>query len=208
MIHPTISKPENYPHKIKSEWFSVGKTYASMIYDLMMSGMFKDVLEIGCAEGYSTYCFASALRDRGDFKFTACDVFFQRTVLDMAKHFPINLVKKRSVEVISPDFDFVFVDSEHDIKTVGEEIFMLLDCGTDTILAHDTFIKAENCKGAVLLRKVFSQHRDYFSINWHGRVEGDHTHYGMSLFTKRREVYDLALGLERLKPIIFSHKPI
>lgn len=202
MIHPTRFRPENYPHRIEPTWFSIGKTYASMVYDLMMSGMFKNVLEIGSAEGYSTYCFASALRDGGDFKFTACDVLFQRTVLDMAKHFPINLVKKRSVEVISPNFDFIFVDGDHDINTVGEEIGMLLDCRTETILAHDTFINAENFKGAVLLKKVFNMHRDYFSINWHGHVEGDHTHYGMSLFTKRRDVYDFAVGLERLKQII------
>lgn len=125
----------------------------------------------------------------------------------MAKHFPINLVNKKSVEAISPDFDFIFVDGNHDINTVGEEIGMLIDCGTDTILAHDTFINAENFKGAVLLKKVFCTHRDYFSINWHGHIEGDHTHYGMSLFTKRKEVYDLALGLDRLKSIILDHRP-
>lgn len=97
--------------------------------------------------------------------------------------------------MISRDYDFIFVDGNHDIATVGEEVSLLLDCGTDTILAHDTFIDGPNFAGAVLLRKVFSAHRDYFRVNYCGRVEGDHTHYGMSLFTRRREVYELALGL-------------
>lgn len=44
MIHPTIFNPENYPHKIEPAWFSIGRTYASMVYDLMMSGMFKNIL--------------------------------------------------------------------------------------------------------------------------------------------------------------------
>ena len=159
----------------------------------MSSGLFRNVLEIGCADGYSTHSFVSALRDGGSFQLSICDVHFQKTVLDMVQNTPVKVFNKPSVEVISPEFDFIFVDGNHDINTVGQEISMLLDCGTDTILAHDTFIYHPDFRGAVLLRKVFSSHRDYLSFYYNEKKEGDQTHYGMSLFTKRKSVHDLML---------------
>jgi predicted O-methyltransferase YrrM len=172
--------------------YCVGRRYSHLIYDLMMSGLFKNVLEIGCLQGYSTWAFLSALRDGSNFEFTACDVFLQETVLEMVKEFPVRLRGEMSVDVISPDFDFVFVDGNHDLNTVGAEISKILDCGTDTILAHDTFLEHDDFRGSVLLKKVFSNHRQYLSIHYNTHHLEDQTHYGMSLFTKRREVFLLA----------------
>ena len=187
-------KPANQFHSIGC----VGVRFSHMIYDLMMSDLFKNVLEIGCYQGYSTWAFLSAMKDGEGFGFTACDVNFLGSVRQMVADLPeelrssVSLREERSTSVISPKYDFIFVDGFHDIATVGEEIDLLLDCGTDTILAHDTFIRHKDCSGAVLLKKVFSSHVDYLSLNYGTRTNGDQTHYGMSLFTKRKEVVCMA----------------
>ena len=196
MIEMRNFTPAHYLYGGGHSWWCVGPTYSRMIYDIMCSRFFKNVLEVGCADGYSTHSFISAIKNGIDFEFTICDVNFQKTVLQMIDGTKVKVENKKSIEVISKQFDFIFVDGSHDMATVGEEISMLLDCGTDTILAHDTFINHPDFTGAVLLKKVFNNHKDYLAVNFNGHSQNDQTHYGMSLFTKRKEVFDFVSNYE------------
>ena len=184
--------------------YCIGPTFSKMIYNLMTSKLFSNVLEIGCLHGYSTHSFVSALKNGYEFKFSICDVNFNENVLKMVSDLPIRIFNKKSIHVISPEFDFIFIDASHDIKSVSEEIEKILDCKTDTVLAHDTFINAEKFKGAVFLRKVLSNHKDYFHINYYKKIPNDQVHYGMSLFTRRKTVFDFLHNIKEYKHIIFS----
>lgn len=185
--------------------YCIGPTFSKMIYDLMTSKLFFNVLEIGCLHGYSTHSFVSALKNGYKFKFSICDVNFNENVLKMVAGLPVSVHNKKSIQVISTEFDFIFVDASHDIKSVSEEIEKILDCKTDTVLAHDTFINGEKFKGAVFLRKVLSTHKDYFHINYYKKIPNDQVHYGMSLFTKRKTVFDFLYNITEYKHIIFKN---
>jgi hypothetical protein len=169
--------------------------------------MFKNVLEIGCLNGYSTYSFISALSSGAEFNLTLCDLNIQDSVRQMIKnHNSVNLQQKESIEVISEEFDFVFVDGSHDFDTVSKELSCLVKCNTKTILAHDTFIGHPNFKGAIFLRDSLSKNKKYHAFHHNELRKNDQTHYGISFFTQDKKIHNIARRLfARLntKPKIF-----
>lgn len=182
-----------YKPPFNTTWFCVGPSFGRLIYDLMISNLFYNVLEIGSAEGYSTHSFISALKNGSNFKFTICDVRIQDSVRKMIKNHPeVRVEQKRSIEVIDKKFDFIFVDGNHDICTVSEEILKILDCNTKTILAHDTFINHHDFRGSVLLHKVFYNNKNYYCVYHNKRKKEDQTHYGISFFTQDKKIYEYA----------------
>jgi hypothetical protein len=158
---------------------------------MMMLNLHKNVLEIGCLNGYSTSAFITALKNRAEFDFTICDKRMDRDVIRLAKSSPkeVSIKECRSVEVIDPSFDFIFVDGDHTISSVGPEIKLLLESETKSILAHDTFIThVSKFWGAVLLRQVFSNHRDYWTVQDHSTNE-HFRRLGLSFFTRDEEIH-------------------
>lgn len=175
--------------------FCVGPTFGKLIYDLMISGFFKNVLEIGCFQGYSTHSFISALNDGAKFDFTICDVNIQQSVENLIKNLNIKKEKKESKFVINKNFDFIFVDGNHSLCSVAEELDLILKFKTKTILAHDTFIMHPEFKGAVFLHKVLSNQQKYFYLYHNKHKTNDQTHYGISFFTQDKIIYNYASKL-------------
>lgn len=172
--------------------FCVGPTYGNLIYNLMKSNLFKSVLEIGCLNGYSTQYFIQAMKDGGNFEFSICDIHIQNSVRQLVENQKVNMYEKPSGQVINKNFDFIFVDGDHSISTVGEEIYLLLKSQTKTILAHDTFIGHPDFRGSVMLHDVFSNHKDYKSLSCNKFTPCDQTHYGISFFTKDEQAHEFA----------------
>ena len=98
---------------------------------------------------------------------------------------------------------YAIIDGDHSISTVGQEIKLLLECETKSILAHDTFIDSilryqqdPKWTGAVLLRQVFSSHKDYWAIHsasYNDTGQGGRGNFGklgMSFFTRSEEIYE------------------
>jgi hypothetical protein len=161
----------------------------------MISGFFKNVLEIGCFQGYSTHSFISALNDGATFDFTICDIKIQQSVKNLTKNLKIKKEENESKFVINKNFDFIFVDGNHRLCNVSEELDLILKFETKTILAHDTFIGNSNFKGAVFLHKVLSNHKKYFYLYHNKHKMNDQTHYGISFFTQDKTIYNYASGL-------------
>jgi hypothetical protein len=169
--------------------YSVGPTYGKLIYDIMMLDLHKDVLEIGCLYGYSTSSFIQSLNDGAEFNFTVCDINISSQVNSMIKSCRkgVSVAQRQSKSVINPSFDFIFIDGNHSLRVVGEELRLVLKSKTKTILAHDTYIK--DFKGAVLLRKTLQSHDDYFYLDYHRKLPRNNTHYGISFATRDEDIY-------------------
>jgi len=146
---------------------SIGPVYRQLIYDILMATKPKRCLEIGCCNGYSTSAFLEALNQGADFHFTTCDPKPSRKIhANVLAHCTrldkVQLIQKPSLEIISPEFDFIFVDGDHSLYGCFAEIRMLLKAGTETILAHDTWIDIERFQGPWLYRFIFSNHRGFY----------------------------------------------
>jgi len=82
------------PNNLYSQ-FCVGPTFGKLIYDLMISDCFSNVLEIGCFAGYSTHSFISALKDGAKFNFSICDIAIQNSVRNLIKDYDVVVYKKK-----------------------------------------------------------------------------------------------------------------
>lgn len=162
------------------------------LYNTLMVGKFKCVLEIGCYNGSSTSAMVQALADGSDFELHLCDIEFRPILLQLLSRMvkrPI-LHKCRGAEIIGSDFDFVIVDGDHSLPVVSEEVALLLKAGTPTIAAHDITHMGDGYAGASYLASTLKEH-GYLSIEDSRVRPGEWTERGFGLYTKRRDLYDV-----------------
>jgi hypothetical protein len=156
-----------------------------------MLGIHKNILEIGCMFGYSTSAFTTALNNGANFDLTLCDVNFSQQVRNLVKNLPVKLIQTPSRNVINADYDLIFVDGDHTLATVREEIELLLASKTKTIIVHDThLIEAVHFWGPVLAKGIFDTHPAYYGFTLHNSVE----HFlslGLSVYTRDKDVYQI-----------------
>lgn len=173
---------------------SIGKTYRQLLYNILVSCDFKNVLEIGCLRGYSSCAFIEALNQGCDFQYTICDPhpLMDTKLLDLCqKRSNINLILKPSLEVIKPGYDFIFIDGDHSHKYIPLELMLLLDVEAETMLAHDTYIKNPKYLGPPLYRYCFSRHKDYHYVDdsKFRPEDGERELCGLSFFTKSTSIF-------------------
>ena len=178
---------------------SIGKTYRNLLFDILMNCKFKNVLEIGCLRGYSSCAFFEALNQGADFNYTICDPAPRMDVklFDLCrKKDSINLIKKPSLEIIEPGYDFIFIDGDHSINYVPLELMRLVDVNAETMLAHDTYIENPKYKGPPLYRYFFSKHKEYYYVDHSTfRPNEEKEICGISFFTKNKETFNLVKPL-------------
>jgi hypothetical protein len=183
---------EKYPVTSRS---SIGKTYRNLLFNILTNCRFKNVLEIGCLRGYSSCAFIEALNQGCDFHYTICDPAprMDMKLLDLCnKKNNITFLKKPSLEVIQPGFDFIFIDGDHSVKYVAAELMLLTKVGAETMLAHDTYLEVPRYQGPTLYRYCFSRHKDFFYVDDNTfRPEEENQLCGMSFFTKNPEIFSV-----------------
>jgi predicted O-methyltransferase YrrM len=173
---------------------SIGKTYRQLLFKILTNCNFNNVLEIGCLRGYSSCAFIEALNCGCDFCYTICDPMprMDMKLLDMCKkRSNITFLQKPSLEVIKPGFDFIFVDGDHSVKYIPQELRLLIDSGAETVLAHDTYIQNPKYQGPPLYRYCFSRHKDFYYIEDNTfRPSEERELCGLSFFTKKTDVFN------------------
>jgi hypothetical protein len=183
-----------------SNSFSIGPIYRELLYKIVMLGVHKNILEIGCMNGYSTSAFTTALDNEADFKLTLCDIRFSSGVKNLASKHPdkITLKEQKSINTIDDSYDLIFVDGDHNVKVVAEEIKLLLKNETKTIIAHDThIINGGNAWwGPPLLKSIFDIHPQYHGFSlYNPNVE--FLRLGLSIYSRdfnaHQQMYQLAL---------------
>lgn len=172
--------------------FSIGPVYREVLYKIAMLGAHQDILEIGCLDGYSTSAFTTALNDGAEFNLTLCDTNLTPSVKSLVGRCskPVTLRECSSTSAINFVYDLIFVDGDHELQTVKEEIKLLLSCRTKTIIFHDTHIIREpRFWGAVLGKAVFDVHPEYYGFTLHSAKEY-YLSLGLSIYTRNKNLYE------------------
>lgn len=121
---------------------SIDARHRRMLAELAVACKAKHVLEIGCAEGYSTAAWAWLLRHGHIQRLTLCDIHFQASVNELCVGLPVKIFAGRSADLLptmaDDPPDFVFVDGDHRTDAVAEEMPLIHALGVPVISAHDT----------------------------------------------------------------------
>ena len=168
-----------------------------------MANDFKRVAEIGSYSGFSTAAFIEALNQGKDFKFHISELAPTRqlkALISLCKK-PDNIILhvQTGEEVLEHwrDFDFVFIDGDHDVKGAGAELLMILRYGIPNLMAHDTNIyKIDKiyhpCKGAELIARTMKSHKDYYWLEDKEERQGELTDRGLFFATMDENKYNVA----------------
>ena len=184
------------------DWLT-DKRHVEIIYEFLMANDFKRVAEIGSYSGFSTAAFIEALNQGKDFKFHISELAPTRqlkALISLCKK-PDNIILhvQTGEEVLEHwrDFDFVFIDGDHDVKGAGAELLMILRYGIPNLMAHDTNIyKIDKiyhpCKGAELIARTMKSHKDYYWLEDKEERKGELTDRGLFFATMDENKYNVA----------------
>ncbi len=180
---------------------SVDRSHLFWLFDVLSSGGFQHALEIGCLNGASSTAFVEALNAQAIERATFCDIHLGATfrgVLSRCR-LPdrIQTFEGRSVELLrqQENFDFVFIDGDHRLETVQEEVELLLRQRPTCLMAHDTNAQATgfaDCEGPPLLKWRFQTTAPYFCLEDSAFRSGKATQRGMFLATTSPEIFAAA----------------
>jgi hypothetical protein len=131
-----------YDYTFSSKGMSMDARHINMLYNILINGDFKNVLEIGSFHGASTTAFVEAMKIKSDLNVSICDIVVHpplRTLLESCQTKErVRFYNTYSKNVINGSYDLIFVDGDHTFNTVKEEVDLLLKHNVETILAHDT----------------------------------------------------------------------
>lgn len=185
------------PGPVEPMWMDA--RHVGFIYDLVMAGGFRSVLEIGCWHGYSSSALIQAINDGSDCEVLLCDKLVRPELLAVVDRcrFPerVRLAESDSIPVLGPQYDLVIVDGDHSIEQVSRELGLLLYYQTPTIVAHDVAQGLQHCVGSSYLGDALQLHPSYHCVVDCKRREGERTERGLMLATRNAEL------LERIKPL-------
>lgn len=180
---------------------SIDRRHLFWMYDILASGLFRQALEIGCLNGVSSTAFLEAIRCQALPKATFCDLEFRPswTAARDCCPFPdrIDQFEGRSVDLLRQEneFDFIFVDGDHRLETVREEVECLLRRRPLCVMAHDTNAQAcgfANCDGPPLLKWRFQTTAGYLCLEDSIARPGEATQRGLFLATTSPAVLEVA----------------
>lgn len=165
--------------------------HVELIYRLVRTGLFKNILEIGSWNGFSTSAFVQAQIDGADFELTVCEIDIRPRLMQVLKKSPSDVTVRQlpSKVVINKSYDLILVDGDHQLSVVAEEIEALLRCNTPNILAHDTSAWVPWFDGSRHLANVFRHHTAYQSIEDNKKRPGEWTERGLFFASQWPETF-------------------
>jgi len=197
-----IPKPSNLkaPEGIrKCEYWddrtAIDVRHACMLYDFLVSMKFKKVLEVGCFRGASTTAFIEASKLCPEMEIHLCDTCIRPEVRKLIEgKTGIVVHEEMSSRVLSKEkgFDFVFVDGNHTMSIVSEEVYVLLEQKVPCVAAHDTSAQAcwgQEFDGSTFIKVAF-QAAPYYCIEDNAFRDGELTHRGMLFATREQATFE------------------
>lgn len=191
-----------YPNIGISAGASLDRRHLFWMYDVLTAGGFQHALEIGCWYGGSSTAFVEAINREKLPRATFCDVAFQSEFREVVSHCQhpdrIRAYSGRSFDLLrdrSQEFDFVFIDGDHRLQNVREELELLLQRQPVCVVAHDTnaeSLKYKECDGPPLLKWAFQTTAPYLCLEDNALRPGEDTARGLFLATKSPEVFEVA----------------
>ena len=180
---------------------SIDRRHLYWMFDVLAAGGFQRALEIGCLNGVSSTAFVEAI-NRGTLGHaTLCDIDLRMTFQSVLKEcrFPQRTAtfRGRSTDLLNSggDFDFVFVDGDHRLEAVREEVELLLKNPPVCVLAHDTGVGVtgfDGCEGPAYLKWRLQTAGIYRCLEENARRDGEDTWRGMFFATSSDKVFEVA----------------
>lgn len=176
-----------------------------VLHDILCAWPFQSALELGCYDGASTTAFVEAFKKR-PFNITLCDTNPRANLLEIWQHVQggngknVTISSAFSWDVLarSDEFDFIFVDANHDIGSVSRELVHLVRRKPLCVMAHDTNGTAAgypDLEGAAHLAQVFRAMRGYRCIEDCEKREGEETDRGLFFATTDPALHSVAAGI-------------
>jgi hypothetical protein len=180
---------------------TVDRRHLFWMYDVLCGGRFQHALEIGCLNGASSTAFVEAINGQRLRHATFCDIDLRATLQEVLKEcrFPdrIQTFEGRSVDLLRQrsDFDFVFVDGDHRLESVTEEVELLLLNPPTCVMAHDTSVRVtglDSCEGPAYLKWRLQTAGPYRCLEENTRRSDEEIWRGMFFATTSDEVFERA----------------
>lgn len=179
------------PHDCSME---IDARHAGWLKDIIHSHPFNKLLEIGCYRGYSSKLFSGS---KGQVHL--CDIHLHENLFKVLSQNPQFVFhQKRSIELLSEinDFDFIFIDGNHCMNAVKEEVDSILPHMPLVVVAHDTNATAcdiaPDCEGPTYLKWKFQTTPGYFCLEDSVKRQGERTHRGLFFATRSPYIYQKA----------------
>jgi hypothetical protein len=184
---------------------AMDKRHIFMLHGVLCGHPFKSALEIGSFNGASATAFVEAINkgvglgESGVATF--CDVQPTHSLMSVVGNclYPnrVRITGQPSWDVLdsADDFDFVFVDANHDLASVTEELKRLVVRRPLCVMAHDTNARDAGfpgCEGSQLLKHTFGIMPGYYCIEDRKQREGELTDRGLFLATRDAGLYEVA----------------
>jgi ADP-heptose:LPS heptosyltransferase/SAM-dependent methyltransferase len=181
---------------------SVDPRHLFWMYDILAAGQLQHALEIGCLNGASSTAFVEALNQGSLQRATFCDIALRatfRSLIDRAHdRSRIQTFEGRSLDLLnqtSESYDFVFVDGDHRLEYVKQEVDLLIEKRTLCVMAHDTNVHLfgqGDCDGTPYIKWRFQTAHGYFCLEDNVSRPGEDTRRGMFFATTSLELFEAA----------------
>lgn len=141
LAYPILSK---YADNLCAPSWAMDVRHIMILFNMLVAGSYKCVLEIGSHFGASTTAFVEAIEMGCPFIFHACDVQFQAPAIRLCEKQcekgKIILHEEMSSDFLrdAPLFDFALLDGSHICEHVQNEFEYLSMHGISSIMLHDT----------------------------------------------------------------------
>jgi hypothetical protein len=189
-----------YPQVWKKREWSVDRRHIHWMFDILVSGKIRTALEIGCLHGATSAAFVEAL-NRGTLEHaTFCDVVIEpalrKTLSRCADQGKIRIFEGRSVDLLDGggSYDLVFIDGDHHLEAVEEELERVLRLQPLCIFAHDTSalgVGYPECEGPAYLKHRL-QSLGWLCLEDSLSRRGENTRRGMFFATIDQDMYAVA----------------
>jgi len=186
---------KKYSYTSKETGMCMDPRHIDMLFNILVNNDFKNVLEIGSFHGVSTTAFVEALLLKPNLSVSICDIKISqqvKTLLDSCQNKDrIRVHNTYSKNIINGSYDLIFVDGDHALATVKEEVDLLLKYNVETVLAHDTNAQIAGydlCDGSHYLGVTLKSKYD-----WCEDIKdrpNELTKRGFFACSKNREVFD------------------
>lgn len=170
-----------------------------MLHGILSAWPFNHALELGCWKGASSTAFVQAMNAGTLQTATFCDTMLQDSMNSVLKNCnrPVRFEERNSWDVLSEPtpYDFIFVDANHDVGSVTQELRWLNERKPLCVMGHDTNATAAGygyAEGAKLLKDTFQSKPEYLCIEDALHRHGEQTHRGLFLATTDEDLYRIA----------------
>ncbi len=181
------------------KYWHMDERHVCVIHDFVMQSNVKKVYEIGCYSGFSTIALIEAINQGKDFELHLIEPQPHPSLHELIsmcdKEIFLHECTSKEVDI---DGDLAIIDGDHGIPGAAQDLLSCLNNNTENIFAHDSnssnldYEWSEYCYGAQLIKIVFSNHKDYRSIEDCKERDGEMTHRGLFFSTTSEENFSVA----------------